>query len=276
MVKSSYFSRFFLPLFVGITYLFLYVPIAVLIVYSFNQNALSADWGGFTTHWYFELFESSEVWDALKNSFIVAPDEESSENGILNDPDILIGCQGLNDELISTDMTAIYRDSYKFAESCNNFILNDLSSLTNSVDSNTSPCGTIFNACEFVLNDPLSLLNSSQALIAPKKCDELVSIGMTFDETPFVTGTDENPELTLAFSEKVYGAFKIAEGDIEDGILNSLIHLLNGKHILEQVTATMTTSVFKITSTPTPDHEAEYLNSKLFTILDSGQTIQVL
>lgn len=72
MVRGTVFGRFFLPLFVALTYLFLYVPIIVLIIYSFNQNALSADWGGFTTEWYYELFQSGEVWDALKNSLIVA------------------------------------------------------------------------------------------------------------------------------------------------------------------------------------------------------------
>jgi spermidine/putrescine transport system permease protein len=72
MVNGNYFSRFFLPTFVGLTYLFLYIPIAVLIIYSFNENALSSQWDGFTTRWYSELFASGEVWDALKNSLLVA------------------------------------------------------------------------------------------------------------------------------------------------------------------------------------------------------------
>lgn len=72
MVKGTFFTRYALPVIVALTYLFLYVPIIVLIVYSFNENALSADWGGFTTRWYSELFQSSEVWDALKNSLFVA------------------------------------------------------------------------------------------------------------------------------------------------------------------------------------------------------------
>src|SRR5258708_37908822 len=37
-----------------------------------DENALSSHWGGFTTHWYSELFASVEVWDALKNSLLVA------------------------------------------------------------------------------------------------------------------------------------------------------------------------------------------------------------
>lgn len=72
MLKTGYFSRYFLPAIVGLTYLFLYVPIVVLVVYSFNANALSAQWGGFTTRWYTELFASGEVWDALQNSLFVA------------------------------------------------------------------------------------------------------------------------------------------------------------------------------------------------------------
>ncbi len=63
---------FFLPLFVGMMYLFLYLPITVLIVYSFNDNAFTYHWKGFTTRWYYELFNSVEAWDALQNSLMVA------------------------------------------------------------------------------------------------------------------------------------------------------------------------------------------------------------
>ena len=65
-------SPVFLPLTVLATYLFLYIPIFVLIGFSFNASEVPYQWGGFSLQWYQELFESVEVWDALHNSLIVA------------------------------------------------------------------------------------------------------------------------------------------------------------------------------------------------------------
>lgn len=65
-------TTLFLPVFTTLLYLFLYVPIIVLIVFSFNNNPFSYDWLGFTNQWYVQLFESIEAWTAIKNSFIVA------------------------------------------------------------------------------------------------------------------------------------------------------------------------------------------------------------
>jgi len=53
-------------------YMFLYVPIIILIVSSFNESAYSYDWRGFSLTWYHQLWESVEVWQALRNSCIVA------------------------------------------------------------------------------------------------------------------------------------------------------------------------------------------------------------
>ncbi|MHC8508362.1 MAG: ABC transporter permease subunit [Rhodospirillales bacterium] len=44
---------------------FLYVPMILLVVYSFNKSKLVPVWGGFSTRWYGELFKSPEIWDAL-------------------------------------------------------------------------------------------------------------------------------------------------------------------------------------------------------------------
>ena len=65
-------ASYFLPICVGLLYLFLYLPIFVLIVFSFNNNALTQSWTEFTTHWYTDLFDTVELWDALKNSLLVA------------------------------------------------------------------------------------------------------------------------------------------------------------------------------------------------------------
>jgi len=66
------FSSYFLPTAVAAFYLFLYVPIFVLVVFSFNDNAFTYRWLGFTTDWYTDLFASKEVWHALKNSLLIA------------------------------------------------------------------------------------------------------------------------------------------------------------------------------------------------------------
>ena len=51
---------------------FLYVPIFLLIVYSFNHSKLVPVWGGFSTRWYEVLFRSEDVWNALALSLRIA------------------------------------------------------------------------------------------------------------------------------------------------------------------------------------------------------------
>lgn len=51
---------------------FLYVPMALLIFYSFNHSKLVPVWGGFSVRWYQALFQSEEVWNALTLSLQVA------------------------------------------------------------------------------------------------------------------------------------------------------------------------------------------------------------
>jgi spermidine/putrescine transport system permease protein len=56
----------------GLVYLFLYLPIAVVIVYSFNAAPRGGPWTGFTTEWYFTLFTSPDRLLATRNTFILA------------------------------------------------------------------------------------------------------------------------------------------------------------------------------------------------------------
>jgi putrescine transport system permease protein len=51
---------------------FLYVPMVLLIVYSFNYSRIVPIWGGFSLRWYKVLFESEEVWAATALSFKIA------------------------------------------------------------------------------------------------------------------------------------------------------------------------------------------------------------
>jgi len=57
-------------LFVGVA--FLYLPIAVLVVYSFNASRLVAVWGGWSTRWYGELADDAPLLEAAFISLRVA------------------------------------------------------------------------------------------------------------------------------------------------------------------------------------------------------------
>lgn len=55
--------------YLSLIYLFFYIPIVVLIVYSFNNTQYSLLWRGFTWNWYEELFADSDLWIAAWHSF---------------------------------------------------------------------------------------------------------------------------------------------------------------------------------------------------------------
>jgi spermidine/putrescine transport system permease protein len=65
-------TTWWLPIIACGLYLFLYIPIGLLILFSCNDAAMPGVWGGFTTRWYAQLWEQPELWIALKNSLIVA------------------------------------------------------------------------------------------------------------------------------------------------------------------------------------------------------------
>ena len=51
---------------------FLYLPLLILALYSFNESRINAVWSGFTLDWYLSLFKNRRVLEALTNSLIVA------------------------------------------------------------------------------------------------------------------------------------------------------------------------------------------------------------
>jgi len=53
-------------------FLFLYVPIASLVVFSFNKSRLVTVWGGFSTKWYGELMRNNQILNAALLSLKVA------------------------------------------------------------------------------------------------------------------------------------------------------------------------------------------------------------
>ena len=55
-----------------LVFIFLYVPIVLLVGYSFNNSRLNILWEGFTLKWYSQLWQNAPLIQALKNSLIVA------------------------------------------------------------------------------------------------------------------------------------------------------------------------------------------------------------
>ncbi len=53
-------------------YAFLYIPLVVVVLYSFNDSRLNAEWVGFTLHWYRVLLNDGEMLEAGANSLLIA------------------------------------------------------------------------------------------------------------------------------------------------------------------------------------------------------------
>lgn len=70
------FNRWFGRGWLGLGYLFLYVPIVALVIYSFNDSPIPNVWRGFTLKWYVALARDSELltglWLSLKIAFLTA------------------------------------------------------------------------------------------------------------------------------------------------------------------------------------------------------------
>lgn len=58
--------------YLAIIFLFLYAPIAVLMIFSFNDNKSRVRWYGFTLDWYVELFQDSQILNSLYVTLVVA------------------------------------------------------------------------------------------------------------------------------------------------------------------------------------------------------------
>jgi putrescine transport system permease protein len=51
---------------------FLYIPMVLLVLYSFNNSKIVAIWGGFSTRWYASLFQDEDIWNAVSLSLKIA------------------------------------------------------------------------------------------------------------------------------------------------------------------------------------------------------------
>jgi len=56
----------------ALLYMFLYAPIIVVVVYSFNAARFGAGWGGFTTKWYAALLDNKPALQAAQNTLLLA------------------------------------------------------------------------------------------------------------------------------------------------------------------------------------------------------------
>ena len=57
---------------IAIVFLFLYIPILVVVIFSFNSGDQITVWEGFSFEWYAKMFKNGEVWRACKYSLIIA------------------------------------------------------------------------------------------------------------------------------------------------------------------------------------------------------------
>ncbi|NBI06801.1 ABC transporter permease [Senegalia massiliensis] len=65
-------EKYIQKIYIFLIFLFLYAPIAVLIIFSFNDSRLQGTWDGFTLNWYRELFKSREIMKSLYYTISIA------------------------------------------------------------------------------------------------------------------------------------------------------------------------------------------------------------
>ena len=58
-------------IYLGIILFFMYFPIAMVVLYSFNDSRLTVSWKGFSLQWYEKLFSNQALMEALGNSLLL-------------------------------------------------------------------------------------------------------------------------------------------------------------------------------------------------------------
>lgn len=71
-MKRYSLRQFFHDFYLALILLFLYAPIITMMVLSFNNTKSRTLWGGFTTKWYLEMFQSQAIMNALYNTLLIA------------------------------------------------------------------------------------------------------------------------------------------------------------------------------------------------------------
>jgi putrescine transport system permease protein len=62
----------FLTIMITLGMAFFYIPMIMLVIYSFNYSKLVPVWGGWSLRWYEVLFQSEDVWNAVRLSLKIA------------------------------------------------------------------------------------------------------------------------------------------------------------------------------------------------------------
>ncbi len=65
-------NSLYLRLSAALIYLFLYLPLLIVVLFSFNDSRLNAEWVGFTWKWYGQLVHNRQMLTAAMNSLIIA------------------------------------------------------------------------------------------------------------------------------------------------------------------------------------------------------------
>lgn len=55
-----------------LAYSFAYIPMILMVIFSFNNDQIAYSWSGFSMQWYSALFNNNEIWDSLFNSLLVS------------------------------------------------------------------------------------------------------------------------------------------------------------------------------------------------------------
>ena len=76
--------KIFSPVYLTLVLIVLYLPILMVVIYSFNSGRTIGSWQGFTTNWYSRLFSNALMADALKNSLVLAVVSSLLAGGIGN------------------------------------------------------------------------------------------------------------------------------------------------------------------------------------------------
>lgn len=71
-MKKTSFKKLWQDFYLAIIMIFLYAPIATMMVLSFNESKSRNRWGGFSLKWYAEMFSDSTIMDALYTTLLIA------------------------------------------------------------------------------------------------------------------------------------------------------------------------------------------------------------
>ena len=72
ILKKNYHQRTFSLLVFAATLVFFYIPLLLLIIFSFNKGK-NIQWTGFSFHWYYDMiFKSRDLWRAFSNSLLIS------------------------------------------------------------------------------------------------------------------------------------------------------------------------------------------------------------